>query len=171
VTPPSAPRSISREETFEQDITDPAALREHLRRLCADVGRSLRAAGLSARTVDVKLRHADFTTVIRQRSIDAGSDTDAAIVAAALALLAETHRPGEPIRLLGVGVHKLERTAQLDLFAGAGGTRDRRIDSALDSLRQRFGPGALSRGVTGKEPDRLWYDHADLREPNDGGSS
>jgi DNA polymerase-4 len=169
VTPPSAPRSISREKTFEQDIGDPAVLRERLRRLGADVGRSLRAAGLSARTVDIKLRHADFTTVSRQRSLDAGSDTDAAIVASALALLAESHRAGQPIRLLGVGVHNLERTAQLDLFDGVGGTRDRLIDSALDSLRQRFGPGALSRGVTGKDPDRLWYDHADLREPADPG--
>jgi DNA polymerase-4 len=167
VTPPAAPKSISREETFERDIDGADPLRDHLRRLCADVGRSLRAAGLSARTVELKLRYADFTTVSRQRSLDAGSDGDAAITAGALALLAAAHQPGQPIRLLGAGVHNLEAASQLDLFNQAAGSRDRLIDSALDSLRQRFGPGALRRGATGREPDRLSYDQADLREPAD----
>jgi DNA polymerase-4 len=165
VTPPAAPKSISREETFERDIDDDAVLRGHLRRLCADVGRQLRAAGLSARTVDLKLRHADFSTVSRQRGLDTGSDSDAAITAGALALLAESHAAGEPVRLLGAGVHNLEAASQLDLFDPAAGSRERLIDSTLDTLRRRFGPGALRRGITGRETDRLWFDRADLREP------
>jgi DNA polymerase-4 len=165
VTPPTVPKSISREETFEHDVDNTGLLGERLRRLCADVGRSLRAAGLSARTVGLKLRDADFTTVSRQRSLDAGTDSDAAITAGALALLAATHRPGQSIRLLGVGVHNLESASQLDLFDQAAGSRGRLLDSTLDSLRRRFGPDALRRGATGKDRDHLWFDHEDLREP------
>jgi hypothetical protein len=103
--------------------------------------------------------------VSRQRSLDAGTDSDAAITAGALALLAATHRPGQSIRLLGVGVHNLESASQLDLFDQAAGSRERLLDSTLDSLRRRFGPDALRRGATGKDRDHLWFDHEDLREP------
>ncbi len=165
VTPPTTPKSISREETYDRDVVDPAQLRERVRHLSADVGRRLRAAGLSARTVSLKLRDADFTTVTRQRSLDGGSDSDAAITAAAIALLAATRQSGQPVRLLGVGVHNLEDAAQLDLFTAPASDRERRLDATLDSLRRRFGPDAVRRGAPGAELRDLDWRHEDLREP------
>jgi DNA polymerase-4 len=165
VTPPTTPKSISREETYDRDVVDPGQLRERARHLSADVGRRLRAAGLSARTVSLKLRDADFTTLTRQRPLEGGSDSDAAITAAAIALLAATRQPGTPVRLLGVGVHNLEDAAQLDLFSAPATDRERRLDATLDSLRRRFGPDAVRRGAPGPELRDLDWRHEDLREP------
>ena len=164
VTPPTAPKSISREETYDRDVIDPAQLRERVRHLAADVGRRLRAAGLSARTVSLKLRDADFTTVTRQQSLDGGGDSDAAITSAAISLLAATRQPGQPVRLLGVGVHNLEDAAQLDLFSAPATDRERRLDATLDSLRRRFGPDAVRRGAPAAELRDLDWRHEDLRE-------
>jgi len=164
VTPPTAPKSISREETYDRDVVDAAQLRERVRHLSADVGRRLRGAGLSARTVSLKLRDADFTTLTRQRSLDGGSDSDAAITEAAISLLAATRQPGQPVRLLGVGVHNLEDAAQLDLFTAPATDRERRLDATLDSLRRRFGPDAVRRGASGAELRDLDWRHEDLRE-------
>ena len=169
VTPPGGPRSISREETFAADVRDLGELRVHLTRLCAEVGRSLRAARLSARTVTLKLRYADFTTLSRQATLEEAGDRDSAIAAAALALLDATHTSGRPVRLLGAGVHGLERQAQLDLFSGPGGARDRVLDAALDSLRRRFGPAALRRGTGATGGRDLDWHGEDLRAPGDAG--
>ena len=87
VVPPSTTKSISREETYDRDVVDAGMLRERVRHLSADVGRRLRAAGLSARTVSLKIRYADFTSLTRQCPLDGGSDSDAAITSGALALL------------------------------------------------------------------------------------
>jgi DNA polymerase-4 len=169
VAPPQAPKSISREETFAADIGDLPPLADRLRTLSAEVGRSLRAAGLTARTVSLKLRYADFTTIVRQETLGGASDMDAAIRDAALSLLRGALQPGRTVRLLGVGVHNLEPAAQLDLFSDAGSARQRRLDAAMDSLRQRFGPEALRRGAAaGRLRDLDWH-REDLREPDAGG--
>jgi DNA polymerase-4 len=165
VTPPAAPKSISREETYDRDVADAAQLRERVRHLSADVGHRLRAAGLSARTVSLKLRLGDFTTLTRQRPLDGGSDSDAVITAGAIALLAATHRAGQPVRLLGVGVHHLEDAAQLDLFDAPAGERARRLDATLDSLRRRFGPAAVRRGAPAPDLRDLDWRREDLQEP------
>ena len=165
VMPLQAPKSISREETFASDTDDLPQLRERLIRMCAEVGRSLRAASLTARTVSLKLRYADYTTLSRQHTLAAASDSDAAITAGALALLNEAHRPGTRIRLLGAGVHNLESAAQLDLFAETASARDRVLDTTLDSLRRRFGPGALQRGAAGTAIRDLDWHREDLAEP------
>jgi DNA polymerase-4 len=165
VTPPTTPKSISREETYDRDVSDTDQLRDRVRHLSADVGRRLRSAGLSARTVSLKLRDADFTTVTRQRSLDGGSDSDAAITAGAIALLATTHQPGQLVRLLGVGVHNLENAAQLDLFSAPATARERRLDATLDSLRRRFGPDTVRRGAPAPGLHDLDWRREDLQEP------
>ncbi|HYA00014.1 MAG TPA: DNA polymerase IV [Candidatus Binatia bacterium] len=167
VTPPQAPKSISREETFGRDTDDLGQLRERLVHLCADVARSLRSAHLTARTVSLKLRYSDFTTITRQLTLGAPSDTEAALTAGAVALLSAAHRPGRPIRLLGAGVHNLEAAAQLDLFAEPVSARDRRIDATVDALRRRFGPEAMRRGAAAGETRDLDWHREDLAEPGD----
>ena len=76
VTPPSAPKSISREETYDHDVIDPAQLRERVRHLSAERRAEAASAGLSARTVSLTPRGADFTTVTRSaRSTEGATAT------------------------------------------------------------------------------------------------
>ena len=147
VTVPDRPRSVSREETFGADVDEAEALAGRLRELAADVGRRLREGGWRARTVTLKLRYQDFETLTRQLSLDAATDGDRAVAAAASTLLAQTWN-GRPVRLLGVGVSGLEDAAQLALFDAAA-QRDARLDRTLDELRRRFGSAAAHRGPRG----------------------
>jgi DNA polymerase IV len=144
VTVPGRPKSVSREETFAADVADPGRLEERIRELAADVGRRLREGGWRARTVTIKLRYGDFTTLSRQHSLDAATDGDRTIAATALALLIETWS-GDAVRLLGVGVTSLDDAGQLPLF-DASSERAARLDRTLDELRRRFGPQAAHRG-------------------------
>ncbi|HXY17206.1 MAG TPA: DNA polymerase IV [Gaiellaceae bacterium] len=111
--------SISVEETFERDISDPAVLHGELRRMAAEVGAHLRRGGLSARTVTTKLRYADFS--IRSRSTTLGAATDDAELIGDLAcrLLDRglRDRPGA-LRLAGVGVSGLSDFQQLTFGEG-----------------------------------------------------
>jgi hypothetical protein len=99
--------------------------------------------------VALKLRHADFQTTGRQRTLRTATDTAATIQATADALLEETLAATgwRRIRLLGVRVGGLGPLArQLDLFDPAP-LRDSRLNAALDQLQARFGPDAISRGL------------------------
>jgi DNA polymerase-4 len=95
--------SESRERTFDEDLTEPAALREALaemaRRLCA----GLAANGRGGRTIAIKVRLDDFTTVTRARTI-AEATCDADIVTDVALQLLEQYAPARPVRLLGVRV-------------------------------------------------------------------
>ena len=112
------PKSISQERTFNQDVNDPAFLQEKLRSMAEGVAVSLQKHGLIAHTVFVKFRWADFTTFTRQRTVEVGMD-EAEMIARQATTIWEEHWPeGQRVRLLGVGVSKLEEPAarQLDLF-------------------------------------------------------
>jgi DNA polymerase-4 len=146
VAVPGRPKSVSREETFLRDVRDRAALAARMRELAADVGRRLRAGEWRGRTVTIKLRYTDFTTLTRQHSLAAPTDADLAIAEAGMALLDATWS-GDPVRLLGVGVSALQDAAQLDLFAPPAEERDAHLDHVLDELRSRFGDGAVRRGA------------------------
>jgi DNA polymerase-4 len=147
VQPPGLPKSISREETFARDVVDLGALRAESRLLSAAVGVRLRAAGLSAATVLVKLRFSDFQAWTRRTTLPAPIRADLEIAGVAETLLEAGWQPGRPIRLLGVGVEGLRPSgAQPGLF-DLEDRRQQRVDSTLDELRRRFGREAISRGV------------------------
>ena len=146
-------KSVSREVTFGDDVLDVATLRRSLRRHAESVGGDLRREGRRARTVTLKLRWSDFSTLVRSRTVDRPLLTTAALVAAGNALLAEVlRREGmRPVRLIGLGASNLvDDAVQLgfdELAAGARGVlRDERLDRALDTIRGRFGKDAVSRG-------------------------
>lgn len=101
-------KSISQEWTFSQDVDDPDRLRQQLQKMCAQVAQSLQKRQLLAHTVTVKFRWADFTTFTRQRSLEVGIDDAATIYAIAETIWAENWPPGQKMRLLGVGVSKIE---------------------------------------------------------------
>ena len=146
----SAAKSVSAEQTYPADISDRPALETELLRLADRVSHRLRASGLSGRTVSVKVRFSDFSTVTRSETLDAPVDLTRVIFRSARRLL-DRARPGDrPVRLLGVGVSGLTgeghpREAAQPTLEEAGG-RTRRWDDlaeAVDGARRRFGPGVV----------------------------
>lgn len=157
VTAWSDPKSISRDTTFSTDLESDDDL---LRELLAQVDRAtsdLRADGLVARTVTVKLRDADFTTRQASRTLAEPVLTDRAVYAVARELLARLRaRRRLPARLIGVALSQLERpgaAVQLALLEAERDhapetARDRDLARAMDAVRERFGPDALGRART-----------------------
>jgi DNA polymerase-4 len=110
-------KSVSAEETFERDLTDVEALGREIDAMAGRVGGRLRAAAYSGRTVTLKLRRYDFTTLTRSQTLPQPTDDPRQIAAIARRLLVEAGTAGG-LRLLGVGVSGLSVYAQGELFAG-----------------------------------------------------
>jgi len=103
--------SESRERTFDSDLHDPAQLREALRRMTAELCESLEAHDRRGRTIGIKVRLDDFTTVTRAHSLAEPTRDAGAVGAVALRLL-EAYSPPRPVRLLGVRVAGLARSGE-----------------------------------------------------------
>jgi DNA polymerase IV len=146
VVPDREEKSISAEETFDKDIRDAAVLERRLTALADRAAARLRAAGLSAGRVTVKIRRADFTTYTRQCALEPPTQDTAAVCAGAQRLLRTwlAGRGNVALRLLGVGTSDLSAVQQPDLFA-EGSVRVSRLDSAIDGIRDRFGARVLTR--------------------------
>jgi DNA polymerase-4 len=155
VEPDRDAKSIGSERTFEEDLSSEEDVRRVLGRLAEDVGRRLRDAGVTARTVRVKVRFPPFRTVTRQVRLAQPTDDDMVIARAARDLCAGARAAGEPVRLLGVTAADFALSAndaprQLGLFEQEGGTDDpergRKLNAAIDAIRDRFGKAAIRRG-------------------------
>ena len=146
VVPDREEKSISAEETFDKDIRDAAVLERRLTALADRAAARLRAAGLCAGRVTVKIRRADFTTYTRQCALEPPTQDTAAVCAGAQRLLRTwlAGRGNVALRLLGVGTSELSAVRQPDLFA-EGSARVSRLDSAIDGIRDRFGAQVLTR--------------------------
>jgi DNA polymerase IV len=116
VVPDRGVKSVSHEETFERDLTDLAVLGREIDSMAARVGQRLRASAFSGRTVTLKLRRYDFTTLTRSQTLPQPTDDPRQIASTARRLLADAGASGG-LRLLGVGVSGLSVYAQGDLFA------------------------------------------------------
>ena len=155
VTPVSPTKSVSAEQTYDEDIDDPDVLRRQLLRLCEKVGRRLRKAELSGRTITLKVRFGSFETVTRSSTLRAPTDRTHDLVTVAGGLLDGLRLERARVRLLGVGVSNLgdgEAARQLALDAPAelfpldagdeqAGWGDRRwedVERVADSVAERF---------------------------------
>jgi DNA polymerase IV len=116
VVPDREAKSVSAEETFERDLTDLTVLGREIDSMAARVGTRLRASAFSGRTVTLKLRRYDFTTLTRSQTLAQPTDDTHQIAATARRLLTDAGAEGG-LRLLGVGVSGLSLYAQGDLFA------------------------------------------------------
>jgi DNA polymerase-4 len=116
VEPERDTKSVSAETTFDIDLTDHRHLEDLARRLAARVTRRLAAEGISGRTVMIKIRRYDFTTLTRSFTLAQPTDSPAKIASTAVQLLSAIDTT-EGIRLLGVGVSGLTEYAQQDLLA------------------------------------------------------
>ncbi len=121
--------SESRERTFDEDIRDPAELREALKRMSGELCASLAAHERSGRTIGIKVRLDDFTTVTRAHSVAESTCDVEQVTAVALRLLAE-YAPARPVRLLGVRVAGLA-SARISCFESASESRDPEDQLAL----------------------------------------
>ncbi len=139
------PRSMSAELTFERDLSDQDLLCRTLLQLSERVGRRLRKATVAGRTVRIKLRWPDFTTLTRQTRLVQPTDQDGEIYRAALGLFNRVWCEGRMVRLLGVGVSDLSPPVrQLTLFDHTW-EKDGRLLKAIDDIRTRYGSGAVRR--------------------------
>lgn len=140
-------KSISAEETFDVDIGDRRAMEAKLLELSERTTTRMRAKGLAAGTVQVKIRQSDFTTLTRQRALNPPSNNTDQVYAAACDLLERwlQENPGVRLRLLGVGGAELAPALQGDLFIASGEAQKNEIDQAVDSIRDKFGSSAVGR--------------------------
>ena len=112
-------KSLSSERTYAVDLADRGEIEAEVRRLAAHVAASLARKDLEGRTVSIKVRYSDFTTVSRARTLRTPTADEAVIRETALALVGRTEALQRPVRLLGVGCSNFGEDAplQLPLFA------------------------------------------------------
>jgi DNA polymerase-4 len=139
-------KSMSQETTFVRDVSDDKALERTVRQLAGDVASYLRKSSLAGSTIRLKLRWPDFTTLTRQTTLPQRTDDGADIASAALELLHSVRRPGQAVRLIGVGVSGLGYPIrQLELW-DTGREKSRRLTAAIDLLRDKYGDKVIHRG-------------------------
>ena len=151
VVPYSDAKSISNEETLEENSDDPRILRKELLSLAENVGRRLRESGLAGSTVTLKLKRADFVLITRSLSLSKPTNSTNTLYKAGLRLLDEVELSGK-FRLIGIGASKLVRTAegqeQLELFdeESKKASSWKSVEKAMDNIKKRFGKDAIKRG-------------------------
>jgi DNA polymerase-4 len=144
------PKSVSRETTLSRDLRDPDQLERILALLTARVAAQLRDEQILARAVTMKLRHDDFRTVTRRRTLETATDLDAEIYLAARSLFRdafeEVRQRDRGVRLIGVAVTNLGTAAEEDLFEPSERSRLRQLTEAVDKVRGKFGFDAVTPG-------------------------
>ncbi len=144
------PKSVSRETTFDHDLTSLDALDRVLLWLTARVASQLRDEGLVAGAVVLKLRHGDFVTVTRRRTLTTPTALDAELLATARALLAPAFAAArarrQGARLLGIAATGLSVSETVDLFEPAERIKQREVTDAVDRVRAKFGFDAIGPG-------------------------
>jgi DNA polymerase-4 len=146
-----APKSISHEHTFDEDTSDVELLEATLAKLSEMVGRRLREHELFARTVQLKLRYKDFSTLTRAHTLDRATQLDTQLFEEALALFRKNWKRGAAVRLLGVQASSLEaQQGQMSLLEEEQTGRWKKALTAADRLRDKFGESAVSLGTAVK---------------------
>jgi DNA polymerase-4 len=147
-------KSISSDHTSEVDLTDEAEVRRELLRLAGDVGRRVRERGLAARTIGIKVRFADFTTVTRVRSVTGWTDSTADVYETAVELYRGLGLDRPRVRLLGVKCENLRPAGQVpeqlsfdDLLDVGRPRRCGSPDAAVDDARSKFSRAAVGYGT------------------------
>lgn len=149
VVPHSPHKSISSERTLRANTMDTELLKHHLLSQAEEVARQLRKAEVKAKTITLKLKHADFKIVTRSTTLATPTQSSKEIFHTAAELLAK-YPLKQKIRLIGVGSSGLTAESppvQLDLFDSRprSNANWERVDRAVDSIHSKFGKGAIKR--------------------------
>jgi len=150
------PKSISHEHTFSEDTADVGRIESTLARLSEMVGRRLREHKLAARTIQLKLRYSDFSTITRAHSVPNGTQEDHELFAEIRELFRRNWKPRARVRLLGVHVSGWSDKDQLDLLDEGRHERWQKTLEAADKLRDKYGESAVSlaAGLRGRFHER-----------------
>lgn len=141
----AGPKSVSHEHTFSVDTADVAHLEATLSKLCEMVGRRLREGGLHARTIQLKLRYSDFSTITRAHSVGRATQLDTELFEEIRELFRRNWRTGAAVRLLGVHASGWsEAEEQMDLVREERHERWKGALAAADKMRDKFGDSAVS---------------------------
>ena len=145
VVPHEPDKSIGAENTFSTDVDDPAVVVRELLRLSEKTAARLRASGQVGRTVSIKVRFADFTTITRAKTLPEATDVGRVVYDTAVGLYDALGLQRARIRLVGVRVEGIadatEQVHQLQLGEREHGWRD--AEQAVDRAARRFGAGAV----------------------------
>jgi len=159
------PKSISHEHTYNQDTANLEQLESTLMRLSELVGRRLRENRLYARTIQLKLRYKDFTTITRAHTLPVPTQLDTEIFAQVRLLFRKNWNQGRQVRLLGVHASSFEtRSEQRDLLDDEHRQKWQDALGAVDRLREKFGESsvALASGLRGSFRERTHENPAGL---------
>ncbi len=159
VVPDAATHSISTETTLSENTADRQLLESKLLGQAETVARQLRAKKFKARTVTLKVKHADFRLVTRRTTLDRPTQSGMALFKVAAALLRD-YPLKDDLRLIGVGASgllPLDTPVQQDLFSnlpestgsnrGGADIKWEKADRAVDDIARKFGPGVVKRGT------------------------
>lgn len=142
-------KSISAEETFADDIVDKETLLNVLFHQVEQVSHRLRADGLEGKTITLKIRYKDFSTITRSHTMSEFTNTTKLLQESAIVVFEEWYKKSAAkIRLLGFGVSNLqaEGSGQQLLFSDPNNKKQKTIDAVLDKIRGKYGDDALTRG-------------------------
>ena len=148
VVPDAEAKSIGSESTFPVDVSDIYALETMALEHAETVASRLRACGLRARTVHLKVRFSDFKLTTRSATLDEATDRTDLIAGAAADLLRRHERTRRrSVRLIGVSASQLTSCGehQLRLFGPDDDQRQRRLDQAVDTIREKLGEHSIKR--------------------------
>jgi DNA polymerase-4 len=142
-------KSISQENTFSRDVRDDKLLQKTLRDMSAEVAKQLRKNNLAGKTVKLKIRWPDFTTLTRQTTLNNPTDQEDEIANAVLELLRLVRKPNQAVRLIGVGVSGIGAPIrQLGLW-DTDNEKSRKLQEAVDELQEKFGRDVIGKGKQG----------------------
>jgi DNA polymerase-4 len=141
-------KSISKESTFNKDVTDYEVLAQALLNLIDNVGGQLRAQNKYAGVIRLKLRWQGFKTITRQRQLKPPCCDAFTLRHAALGLL-QKEKLEKPVRLIGIGLSGIcdRKEEQLSLFGDVDASREKmeRLSRSVDALKSKFGSSSVGR--------------------------
>lgn len=138
-------KSFSEEQTFPVDVTDREMIKSMLMEQAEGLGYRLRAAGMCARTIALKLRFADFSTITRETTRPEATDRDSEIYRLSVELF-DRYGGKRPWRLVGTRVTGLETSRQLTLFSSQPETlKEEKLGQVRDRLCEKYGVPVLYR--------------------------
>ena len=146
VTPNEPDKSISAAETFAQDLDDPEEILQEFLRLTEKAAARLRENGYYAKTISIKVRFADFSTISRSKTLPLPIDSTHDIYEIAKSLYLALNLDRARLRLVGISLDNLSEAAPEQLLLGSREKGWREADTAIDRAKLRFGGGSVRPG-------------------------
>jgi len=140
-------KSVSNERTFREDLGRKSEVQRYISTLSEKVSQRLQKKDLRGKTVQIKVRWSDFTTITRQSTLSQSTNEFKVIQKEAACLLDQVWQDGRFIRLVGVGVHNLDSKAQQLGLWDKGAVKDIQLKEALEKIKGKYGENVISRGI------------------------